>query len=276
MDPLVGKTGTPYLYANGNPTTLTDSDGLCSRQGALSGHCVQGAPGSGSGTTTSASASTDSATSSATSSTTPAGVTSTQSAAPAVPIEELYGPKPGDDFEVVCGPPSGPATSQTPGSCGWAKSSPGLGQLLLDAITSEEFLSFAKNLGVAVIAVAGGAMLCGATAGAGCIVVASAAVGAAANVGAEEALDCAYRQCGEFSADELTGDLVQGAVIGGSTAALNTQLASLLGSSSPIGIVPAALKYGIGPTAAAITDQGIERVGVTVLKHLLERTFGGS
>jgi len=29
VDPLVGKTGTPYLYANGNPTTLSDPSGLC-------------------------------------------------------------------------------------------------------------------------------------------------------------------------------------------------------------------------------------------------------
>ncbi len=28
VDPLVGKTGTPYLYANGNPTTLSDPTGL--------------------------------------------------------------------------------------------------------------------------------------------------------------------------------------------------------------------------------------------------------
>ena len=30
VDPLVAKTGTPYLYANGNPTTLSDPSGLCS------------------------------------------------------------------------------------------------------------------------------------------------------------------------------------------------------------------------------------------------------
>ena len=29
VDPLVGKTGTPYLYANGNPATLSDPTGLC-------------------------------------------------------------------------------------------------------------------------------------------------------------------------------------------------------------------------------------------------------
>ncbi|MTB17862.1 MAG: hypothetical protein F2919_07745, partial [Actinobacteria bacterium] len=29
VDPLVGKTSTPYLYANGNPATLTDPNGLC-------------------------------------------------------------------------------------------------------------------------------------------------------------------------------------------------------------------------------------------------------
>jgi RHS repeat-associated protein len=29
VDPLVSKTGTPYLYANGNPTTFTDPSGLC-------------------------------------------------------------------------------------------------------------------------------------------------------------------------------------------------------------------------------------------------------
>ena len=28
VDPLVGKTGQPYLYANGNPTTLSDPSGL--------------------------------------------------------------------------------------------------------------------------------------------------------------------------------------------------------------------------------------------------------
>jgi len=30
VDPLVGQTGHPYLYANGNPTTLSDPSGLCS------------------------------------------------------------------------------------------------------------------------------------------------------------------------------------------------------------------------------------------------------
>ncbi len=29
VDPLVSKTGEPYLYANGNPTTLSDPAGLC-------------------------------------------------------------------------------------------------------------------------------------------------------------------------------------------------------------------------------------------------------
>ena len=29
VDPLVSKAGTPYLYANGNPTTLSDPSGLC-------------------------------------------------------------------------------------------------------------------------------------------------------------------------------------------------------------------------------------------------------
>ena len=28
VDPLVGKTGQPYLYANGSPVTLTDVSGL--------------------------------------------------------------------------------------------------------------------------------------------------------------------------------------------------------------------------------------------------------
>jgi len=30
VDPLVAKTGQPYLYANGNPATLSDPSGLCS------------------------------------------------------------------------------------------------------------------------------------------------------------------------------------------------------------------------------------------------------
>jgi hypothetical protein len=29
VDPLVGQTGQPYLYVNGNPTTLSDPSGLC-------------------------------------------------------------------------------------------------------------------------------------------------------------------------------------------------------------------------------------------------------
>ena len=29
VDPLVGRTGTPYLYANGNPSTFSDPSGLC-------------------------------------------------------------------------------------------------------------------------------------------------------------------------------------------------------------------------------------------------------
>ncbi|CAB4363796.1 MAG: hypothetical protein F2681_16705 [Actinobacteria bacterium] len=37
VDPLVGKTGTPYLYAAGNPTTLSDPSGLCATFGAADG-----------------------------------------------------------------------------------------------------------------------------------------------------------------------------------------------------------------------------------------------
>ena len=40
VDPLVGQTGMPYLYANGNPSTLSDSSGLvadCELQGTCAG-----------------------------------------------------------------------------------------------------------------------------------------------------------------------------------------------------------------------------------------------
>ena len=37
VDPLVAKTGQPYLYAGGNPTTLTDPNGLCSVYSPTSG-----------------------------------------------------------------------------------------------------------------------------------------------------------------------------------------------------------------------------------------------
>ena len=33
VDPLVGQTGTPYLYAAGNPSTLADPSGLCATLG---------------------------------------------------------------------------------------------------------------------------------------------------------------------------------------------------------------------------------------------------
>ena len=46
VDPLVGKTGQPYLYANGNPTTLSDPSGLdpdtdagVRAKAASNGHC---------------------------------------------------------------------------------------------------------------------------------------------------------------------------------------------------------------------------------------------
>ncbi len=38
VDPLVSKTGDPYLYANGNPTTLSDPAGLCA---ARADHVVE-------------------------------------------------------------------------------------------------------------------------------------------------------------------------------------------------------------------------------------------
>lgn len=37
VDPLVAKTGDPYLYAGGNPTTLSDPSGLCSVYSPTSG-----------------------------------------------------------------------------------------------------------------------------------------------------------------------------------------------------------------------------------------------
>ncbi len=46
VDPLVGKTGTPYLYANGNPTTSSDPGGLCAaidegdRRGSCAAHSI--------------------------------------------------------------------------------------------------------------------------------------------------------------------------------------------------------------------------------------------
>lgn len=36
VDPLVGKTGTPYLYGAGNPPTLSDPSGLCPKAGPYS------------------------------------------------------------------------------------------------------------------------------------------------------------------------------------------------------------------------------------------------
>ena len=37
VDPLVGTTGTPYLYANGNPSTLSDPNGLCATFSSVKG-----------------------------------------------------------------------------------------------------------------------------------------------------------------------------------------------------------------------------------------------
>ena len=146
----------------------------------------------------------------------------------------------------------------------------------MDVVTSEAFLSFAKNIGVGVIAVVGGALICGATAGTGCIIIASAVVGAAANVGAEEALDCAYRQCGEFSLGELSGDAFQGAVIGGSSGYLNAQLGTALGADKPVGLLLATWNYGASATSAAVVDQARERAALAFVKYLVEQTVGGS
>ena len=40
VDPLVGKTGTPYVYANGNPSTLSDPSGgcVCQKRDGDGGH----------------------------------------------------------------------------------------------------------------------------------------------------------------------------------------------------------------------------------------------
>jgi len=37
VDPLVGKTGTPYLYANGDPSTLSDPGGLAANCASVDG-----------------------------------------------------------------------------------------------------------------------------------------------------------------------------------------------------------------------------------------------
>ena len=39
VDPLVATTGQPYLYGNGNPTTLTDPNGLCAGREGSRGGC---------------------------------------------------------------------------------------------------------------------------------------------------------------------------------------------------------------------------------------------
>ena len=159
---------------------------------------------------------------------------------------------------------------------GFSDSLAGLGDALIGAVTSESFLTFAKNIGVGVMAVAGGALICGATAGAGCIVIASAAVGAAANVVSGEALDCAYRECGEFSLAELSGDVVQGVVIGASSGYLNTQLSGALGADTPaIGLLSASWNYGVSATGAALLDQSRERAALAFVKYLVEQSVGG-
>lgn len=38
VDPLVGRTGTPYLYAAGNPSTLSDPSGLCAHNNGRQGY----------------------------------------------------------------------------------------------------------------------------------------------------------------------------------------------------------------------------------------------
>jgi RHS repeat-associated protein len=53
VDPLVSKTGDPYLYASGNPTTRSDPSGLCAgnngRQGGDDGKGPCGKPQPGFG-----------------------------------------------------------------------------------------------------------------------------------------------------------------------------------------------------------------------------------
>jgi len=40
VDPLVGKTGQPYLYGDGNPTTLSDPSGLCADTNGTRAKCL--------------------------------------------------------------------------------------------------------------------------------------------------------------------------------------------------------------------------------------------
>lgn len=255
-DPAPGVPGTTtlnnrYTYVNNNPLHLIDPLGLYGiDDNALSGRFqAPGVPVT--------------------------GTTVPTAAAPVPPTTAApnIGVAPGKDYSVLCGPPSGPSTSQTPGACEWAEDMPGLGEALLAAVTSQGFVEFAKNVGVATVAITGGVALC--STGAGCIIVAAAVIGGGANFVAEESLDCLYRECLDFSVGELNGDLLQGYVIGASTGVLNTQLASLLGSSAPqVGLLRAGWEYGLDATGAAVATQAGERAVVTFLKYLVEETVG--
>ena len=173
-----------------------------------------------------------------------------------------------------CGPPSGPASSLSAGECGWTDGV-GAGERLVGPpngftdLVPREVLGIAKNAGVAVVAVGLGVAFCGT--GVGCIVVASAAVGAVANNFAGEGVDCVYGSCGELSVDETVNRAFEGAVIGATSAYVGTNMSIQLGADKPaIGVIEAINTYGMRDTVAAMSGTATEQALAQILRALIE------
>ena len=130
-----------------------------------------------------------------------------------------------------------------------------------DFVSSEEFVGFLKDLGVSALAVAGGALICGTSAGVGCVMIAAGAVGAATNVGAEELMDCMYRECDGISASELIGEGAEGFFLGATTGFLNFRAARAFGAERlTIGVISSLSNYGAAATGNMLVEQLVPRI----------------
>ena len=268
VDPLVTSTGQPYIYGAANPMTFADPSGLeprpihCRSLGGA--NCGDPGPDpyhSG------------------------CGGYGCSNYRPADAAKGALGPDegwavpgwrpaaaPGADI-WSCGPPSGPSSAQAAGECGWSDGVGAADRLAgppngFTDLVPREVLDIAKNTGVAVIAVAGGVALCGT--GVGCIVVASAAIGAGVNVAGSESVDCLYGSCMEFSMQEQVSQALEGAVIGGSSGYVRTNMSISLGSDQPaIGVIDAINTHGLQNTVAAMSRTSTEQALGRILRILI-------
>ena len=282
VDPLVGNTGTPYLYANGNPPTLSDPSGLwtdpCGNLGAPpsgTDPCRTAQTGPQPDPEPAPASTCPPKCGGAPKPTSPKGPNLPGSSGPSAPVEPTEGAGGGPvnsqqyaqyNREVCeyfgCTPPDSWMSDAL-----WT---------MWDGLTSERFVSILKNIGVAVVAVAGGVLICGASAGVGCVVIAAAVVGAGTNMVAEEGMDCLYRTCGDWSYSEAGGDALQGALLGGTSGFFNVRLAQYLGAPKvAIGLLGAVQQYGVSATAGALVEQSVPRGIAWFIKFAMEQGYGG-